>query len=56
MILFEPVREIRAGETLTFRVPCEVTLEGIIRVYAELRSEGLEKPLAVVEKTEILGR
>ena len=53
-IRFEPITEIRAGETLTYRIPFQAHQVGDTKIVAKLHSGRLRKPLRVEEKTEIL--
>ena len=53
-IRFEPITELRAGETLSYRIPFQAHQVGDTKIVAELRSARLRKPLRVEEKTEIL--
>jgi uncharacterized repeat protein (TIGR01451 family) len=53
---FDPVAEIRAGETLTYNIPMQANRAGNARVTAELTSTGLGRVVSQQESTEILGQ
>jgi hypothetical protein len=53
-IRFQPVAEIRAGETITFTIPFTAQQAGRAEIVAELSSDRLARPLSVQEQTEIL--
>ncbi|MFV2069220.1 MAG: NEW3 domain-containing protein, partial [Pirellulales bacterium] len=53
-VRFGAVAEIVAGDTLTYRVPFVATQAGDAQVQAELTANGLDKPIVIEEKTEVL--
>ena len=52
-VRFEPVAEIRPGESLTYRVRVLTRLPGELTFRAELTSQNLPQPLSVEETTEV---
>ena len=53
-VRFEPVAEIHAGETLTYRLRVRANKAGQMRVGAEVTSRRQAEPLAKQETTEVL--
>jgi len=54
-VRFDPIGEMPAGKTVTYRVRTQAAKPGTVKVKAELTSRLLSKPLAIEESTEIFG-
>lgn len=55
-VRFQPVAEIRSGETLTYRVRVRARRPGIIQFKAQLTSQNSQRAMTVEEQTEILAQ
>ena len=55
-LLFAPVAELRAGERVTFAIPCSVNQQGIRDLTAVLTSRTLPQGIRQTQKVEIIGR
>ncbi len=54
LVQFPPLAEMRAGETLSFRVAARGAQAGLARVTAEVTSSGLARPIVVEEDTQVI--
>ena len=55
LVVFQPVAEVAAGKTLTYRVKVKGTLSGNMRFRTKVSSDSLSEPLASEEMTKIYG-
>ncbi len=55
LVVFQPVAEVAAGKTLTYRVKVKGTLSGNMRFRTKVSSDSLAEPLASEEMTKIYG-
>lgn len=53
-VRFSPIAEMRAGETLSFRVAARGVQAGPARITAEITSSGLARPIVVEEETQVI--
>ncbi len=56
IVRFEPVAEIRAGETLTYRIRVRARQSGDVQFRAQLTSQNAQQAMTVEEQTQILAR
>lgn len=54
MVQFSPVPELKAGDTLTFRVLARGTRPGAARIHAEVTSANMTQPVATDENTTVV--
>lgn len=55
LVVFQPVADVAAGKTLTYRVKVKGTLSGNMRFRTKVSSDSLAEPLASEELTKIYG-
>ena len=55
LVVFQPVADVAAGKTLTYRVKVKGTLSGNMRFRTKVSSDSLAEPLASEEMTKIYG-
>ncbi len=55
LVVFQPVSDVAAGKTLTYRVKVKGTLSGNMRFRTKVSSDSLAEPLASEEMTKIYG-
>ncbi len=55
LVVFQPVADVAAGKTLTYRVKVKGTLSGNMRFRTKVSSDSLSEPLASEEMTKIYG-